>query len=39
VYTKCKELDLPEVNGNHLVRDFVYIVNLITLSWSKYWKN
>jgi len=32
VYTKCKELDLPKVNGNYLVRDFIYVVNLITLS-------
>jgi len=39
VYTKYKELDLPEVNNNRLVRDFVYIVDLITLSWSEYWKN
>jgi len=39
VYTKYKELDLPKVNGNCLVRDFIYAVNLITLSWSKYWKN
>jgi len=39
VYTKCKELDLPKVNGNQLVRDFIYIVDLITLSWSKFWKN
>jgi len=39
VYTKCKELGLPEINSNYLVRDFVYIVNLIILSWSKYWKN
>jgi len=36
VYTKYKELDLPKVNSNHLVRDFVYIVNLITPSWSEY---
>jgi len=39
VYTKYKELGLPKINSNRLVRDFVYIVNLITLSWSKYWKN
>ena len=39
MYTKCKELDLPKVNSNYLVRDFVYAVDLITLSWSKYWKN
>jgi len=36
VYTKCKELGLPKINSNYLVRDFVYIVNLIILSWSKY---
>jgi len=39
VYTKCKELDLPEVNGDRLVRDFVYVVDSITPSWSEYWKN
>jgi len=39
VYTKYKELGLPEINGDCLVRDFVYVVNLITLSWSEYWKN
>jgi len=39
VYIKCKELDLPEVNNNRSVRDFVYAVDLITPSWSEYWKN
>jgi len=39
VYTKYKELGLPKINSNRLVRDFIYIVNIITLSWSKYWKN
>ena len=39
MYTKYKELKLPEVDGSHLVTDFVYIVELITLSWLKYWKN
>jgi len=32
VYTKCKELGLPEINSDHLVRDFVYAVDLIILS-------
>ena len=39
MYTKCKKLDLPKVNGDRLVRDFVYIVNSITPSWLEYWKN
>jgi len=39
VYTKYKELGLPKINSDHLVRDFVYVVNLITPSWSEYWKN
>ena len=39
VYTKCKELKLPKVDGNCLVKDFVYIVELITPSWLEYWKN
>jgi hypothetical protein len=36
VYTECKELNLPEINGSRLVTDFVYIVKLITPSWSEY---
>ena len=39
VYTECKELDLPKVNGDCSVRDFVYAVDLITPSWSEFWKN
>jgi hypothetical protein len=39
VYTECKELKLPNIDSDHLVRDFVYIVELIILSWSEYWKN
>ena len=39
VYTECKELDLPEVNGDRSVKDFVYAVDSITPSWSEYWKN
>jgi len=33
------ELGLPKVDSNCLVKDFIYIIKLITLSWSKYWKN
>jgi len=39
VYTKCKELKLPEVDGSRSVTDFAFTVKLITLSWSEYWKN
>ena len=39
MYTKCKELKLPKVDGNYLVKDFAYIVELITLSWLEYCKN
>ena len=39
MYTKYKELKLPEVDSSYLVTDFVYIVKLITLSWLEYWKN
>jgi hypothetical protein len=39
VYTECKELKLPKINGSRSVTDFVYIVELITLSWLEYWKN
>ena len=39
MYTECKELDLPEIDNSQLVIDFVYIVELITLSWLEYWKN
>ena len=39
VYTECKELKLPEVDGDRSVKDFAYAVELITLSWSEYWKN
>jgi len=36
VYIKCIELGLPKVDSNYLVKDFIYIVKLIILSWSKY---
>ena len=39
MYTKCKELKLPKINGSHSVTDFVYVVELIIPSWSEYWKN
>jgi hypothetical protein len=39
VYTEYKELKLPDMDGDCLVRDFMYIVKLITLSWLEYWKN
>jgi len=32
VYTKCKELKLPKVDGNRLVTDFAFIVKSIILS-------
>jgi len=31
-----KELGLPKVDGDYLVRDFIYIVKLITLNWLEY---
>ena len=36
---ECIELSLLKVDGDRLVRDFAYIVELIILSWSKYQKN
>jgi len=33
---ECIELSLLKVDGDRLVRDFAYIVELIILSWSKY---
>jgi len=39
VYAECKELDLPEVNGDRLVKDFAYAVESITPSWLEYRKN
>jgi hypothetical protein len=39
VYTEYKELKLPDMDSDCLVRDFVYIVELIILSWLEYWKN
>ncbi len=39
MYTKCIELGLLEVEGNRLVRDFIYAVKLTSLSWLEYWKN
>ena len=33
------ELGLPEVEGNRLVKDFIYAIKLTLLSWSEYWKN
>ena len=39
VYIKCFELKLLKIKGNQLVRDFIYVIELISLSWLKYWKN
>ena len=39
MYTEYKELGLPEVDSNRLVKDFAYVVKLIILSWLEYWKN
>jgi hypothetical protein len=39
VYTKCKELKLPKVDGNRSVTDFVFIVKSIIPSRLEYWKN
>ena len=39
VYTECKELGLPETDGNRSVKDFAYAVESITSGWSEYWKN
>ena len=39
MYTKCKEQALPKVDSNCLVKDFVYVVKSIILSWLEYWKN
>jgi len=33
---ECIELGLPKVDGDCLVKDFTYIVELIILSWSEY---
>jgi len=33
---ECMELGLPKVDGDCLVRDFIYIIKLITLNWFKY---
>ena len=39
MYIKYKKLNLSKVNSNYLIKDFVYIVDLITLSWLEYWQN
>jgi hypothetical protein len=39
VYTECKELSLPEVDGDRSVEDFVYAIEPVTPGWSGYWKN
>ena len=38
MYIKCIELGLLKVDGNYLVKDFIYIIELIILSWSEYKK-
>ena len=39
VYTEYIELGLPKVEGNRLVRDFIYAVKLTLPSQSEYQKN
>jgi len=38
MYIKCIKLGLPKVDNNYLVKDFIYTVKLIILSWLKYKK-
>ena len=33
------ELKLLKIKGNQLVKDFMYAVESVLLSWSEYWKN
>ncbi|OCL01418.1 hypothetical protein AOQ84DRAFT_383769 [Glonium stellatum] len=39
IYTECKALALPEVDGDRSVKDFVYAVDSASPGWSNYWKN
>ena len=39
VYMECVELKLLKIEGNWLVKDFVYAVESVLLSWLEYWKN
>jgi len=39
VYTECVELKLPEIKGNWSIKDFVYAIKSVLLSWLEYWKN
>ena len=39
VYTECVKLKLPNVDGNQLIKDFIYTVKSISPGWLEYWKN
>ena len=39
VYKDCRKVNLPEVDGYRLVKDFVYAVESVLSSWSEYWRN
>jgi len=39
IYTECRVLELPEVDGDRSVKDFIFAVQSTTPSWSDYWKN
>ena len=39
MYTEYMELKLPKVDGNQLIKDFIFTVESILLGWLEYWKN
>ena len=39
VYMEYAELSLPKVDGNRSVKDFIYTVDSVSLSWLEYWKS
>ena len=39
VYTECVELKLSDVDGNWLIKDFIYAVESVSPGWLEYWKN
>ena len=36
VYTECVELKLPDINGDWLIKDFIYTVESVSLGWLKF---
>ncbi|OXV09936.1 hypothetical protein Egran_02301 [Elaphomyces granulatus] len=39
VYAECRRINLPDVEGDRAVRDFIFSAKSLAPGWSEYWAN